>query len=129
MAINYGRCMTGMNRLDLRGRLTRGLESVIQDTYHALITVRGTLPSDPEAGLGLIDRILDAGDIGEQPALGSDIEAELQKDDRIASSEATVTPDPSGLVVIDLVVTTAAGPTFRLVGPIASVRTEILYNG
>lgn len=125
----YGRCMPGMLRLDLSGRLTRGVESVVQDVYHALVTPRGTLPTDPEAGLGLIDLTLLPVSADEIPAIGSDIEGELAKDDRIRSSDAEVTIGEDGRIAINLFVQLEAGPSFRLVGPIADVRVEILNNG
>ncbi len=128
--VDYGRGLPGLGSLRLDGTLTRGLENVARDVYHMLITVRGSLPADPEAGLGLLDMILAPTDQESIPGIADAIESELAKDERIASSEATVTPNPAtGSLDIDIAVTMADGPSFRLVGPIANVRVELIANG
>lgn len=118
--------MTGIFSLDCGGKVTRGLEAVIRDVYHLLITVRGSLPAKADLGLGLADLVLSGTSTETIPAIAADIESELGKDDRVASSEAIVTTDPSGGVIIDLTVTMAAGPSFRLIGPIGSISVEVL---
>lgn len=124
----YGRGMTGIGELRCDGKLTRGLDAIVRDVYHMLVTVRGSLPADPEAGLGLLDRVLGETTSESLPAIGSDIEAELAKDDRIDDSDAQVTV-ANGVLVIDLTVTLKSGTSFKLIGPIGAVRTELLSNG
>lgn len=128
MAVSYGRGLTGLAELRLDGSLTRGLEAVIRDVYHMLVTVRGSLPADPEAGLGLLDLVLGETSTESLPAIAADIESELLKDDRVETVDATVTATPDGGLVIDIQVDLAAGPSFRLVGPISSVRAEMITN-
>lgn len=125
---SYGRGMTGLGQIDCAGKLTRGLEAVIRDCYHALITERRSLPANPERGLGLLSLTFADTDTPNLPAIASDIESEYGHDDRIKSTEALVTLDATGVLVIDVAVYLAAGPSFRLVGPIGSVRAELI-NG
>lgn len=127
--VSYGRGMTGLGQLNCDGTFTRGLESIIRDVYHMLVTVRGSLPVDPEVGLGLIDRVLTGVTADTIPAIATDIEGELAKDERIDSSDANVTIDANGGLVIDVQVVLAKGPSFRLIGPIGAVRAELISNG
>lgn len=121
----YGRSMVGMVHLDLRGKMTRGNGALIQDMYHLLITTRGTLPADPELGLGLLDMILSGIDESAVQGIGVDIESELAKDERVKSVRADVTVRDSDLD-IDVTVEPNVGPAFTLVGPIGAVRVEVL---
>lgn len=126
----YGVGMVCMSSLELQGRLTRGLQSIIQDLYHALMTVPGTMATDPSFGLGLLEYTLAAMDEEDIPAIGSLIETEFAKDDRVKSTDASVTVGVGdGPLQIDIIVALHAGPSFRFIGPIDSVRTEILSNG
>lgn len=125
---NYGRGMAARNgELLCNGKLDRGVAIVARDCIFALITERGSLPADPEKGLGLLSIVFDATDTASLPAIAPDIESEFAKDPRIDSTDATV-EIVNGVLVINAVVTMRSGPTFALIGPISDVRTEILSS-
>lgn len=125
---NYGRGMAAQNgELLCNGKLDRGVAIVARDCIFALLTERGSLPADPEKGLGLLSIVFDATDTASLPAIAPDIENEFSKDPRIESTEATA-EIVSGVLTIRAVVTMRAGPTFALIGPISDVRMEILSS-
>jgi len=123
---NYGRGMAARDGVLLcNGKVDRGVNILARDLIFALLTERGSLPADPEKGLGLSSMLMAATDPAELPAIGPDIEAELLKDPRVSEVDATVGIQGAELS-IQIVVTPNAGPTFSLIGPLSAIRTEII---
>ena len=76
--------------LDLFGRETDDpLEILGQDLYHRLAESYGSNPDDVDRGVGLGGMLSGA---LEDVDLQSAIESDFAKDDRVASSRATITP-------------------------------------
>jgi hypothetical protein len=115
--------------LDASATLATGLVPLIQDVYHLIITERGTLANDPEFGFGLTDIILSQYGPDELPAIADQIETTLSEDDRIktASVSLIVTANEVGLDV-NAVANTTPPSGFRLVGPLANLRAEIIAD-
>lgn len=114
---------------DLTGAMaeTSGLHMLTQALCRRLITPRGTLIDDPNYGFD-VRQFLGA-DLG--PAdiarIQAGIDAELLKDERILSSQSSVTlAAVAGVLTIGTTITPSAGPTFQLVLAVSSVTTTLL---
>jgi hypothetical protein len=111
--------------------MASGLQLVAESVYRRLTTTRGTLfGGDDEAnfGLNLEDVIGQVTTPSAAAALPGQIEAELQKDERIESVTATVVPvisGPSTSWTITIAAQTALGP-FLLVLSVSEVTTQLL---
>lgn len=126
MSDPFGTCLLCMDDIDPGGRLATGLQPLVQDVYHLLITERGTLPTDAEFGFGLSDAILSGYGPEELPALADQIETALSEDDRIASNTVEFTVENEAVSIVISVTAATAPPTgFRLVGPLSAVRVEL----
>lgn len=123
----YGRGMSAPNgELLCNGKVDRGIKIVARDLQFALIVERGTLPADPEKGLGLLSLVFTGTSAEELPAIGPDIEAEWLKDPRVEAADVTVGIVDGILTLDPAIVTLKAGPRFALIGPLSDVRVEIL---
>jgi len=118
--------MAGGAAIACNGKVVRGWRCVADDAIRCLTTVRGTLLTDPEKGLGLTRVVFSPADAATIPAYADDIEAALGDDDRIASVDASVDVDEAGVLVVDVRIDLAAGPSFRLIGPVSDIQAELL---
>lgn len=112
--------------------LTDDREILTQAILLRLQTRRGTYWTDPEYGLALTELLSEHLTASELARLPSRVQAELEKDERIASVAVEV--EPSGplnarRVVLRMTVTPAAGPTFPLVLSVDQVSVEVLTKG
>ena len=128
--VNFGTDTSCLDSLNT-GRMASGLQLVAESVYRRLTTTRGTLfGGDDEAnfGLNLEDVIGQVTTPSAAAALPGQIEAELQKDERIESVTATVVPvisGPSTSWTITIAAQTALGP-FSLVLSVSEVTTQLL---
>jgi len=106
--------------------MTRGWRVVAEDFIREIVTERGTNPIDPERGLGMGRVVFAATEEADLPAYASDIQSALEQDERVSSVDATVTLGPTGKLEVTINVDLAAGPSFRLVGPISVIRAELV---
>lgn len=115
---------------DLEGPATMvsGQGALVQDIYHMLTTEPGTMATNAEFGFGLTNEMLVGRDPLTMPALASSIQAALEDDDRIDSAEVALDFLADGSVNITIEIAPSRGPSFRLVGPLSSLLTE-LTNG
>jgi hypothetical protein len=120
VSINYGLDLSSLDDVDETREVT-GLELVAQDAVWRLKTPRamGILEGDaPDYGLDLLEAIGSAETASDVAALPERIRAELTKDERILTVEASVVATvagPSTSFDIRIRCTTADGP-FELVG-------------
>jgi hypothetical protein len=85
--------------LDLQGaEMDDPVAELEQDCYHRLIEMPGSNPDDVTRGLGLISLL--SGPIDN--SLGSKIDAELRKDDRVESTAVTITETGTGEYKIEI---------------------------
>jgi hypothetical protein len=117
----YGRDLVCVDDIDPQLAETDpdGLESFAQDLYHRLTTARGSLPDDPNFGFdvrALLSKGLTQADIR---SAVTQIEGELQKDDRGVAYEVELTQTGSLAIpswLLRITVTPADGSsTFDLV--------------
>jgi len=130
MATDFGRdisCTTSLRT----GRFATGARHVGEAAYRRLTTPRGMLRGGEEEqsyGLDLTELIGSTSTKSDAAALPGRIKTELEKDERIASVEATVTTvkeGPSTSFEIVIVATTDAGP-FTLKLAVDAVSVELL---
>jgi hypothetical protein len=112
-------------------RYVSGARLVAEAAYRRLITPRGALRGGEEEatyGLDLVELVGSVASPAEAASLAGRIEAELLKDDRIASVEVTVTPTTTGpatAYAVAIRATTDAGP-FDLTLSVDDVTVESL---
>jgi hypothetical protein len=121
--------MLVLDDLNSSAVMATGLEPLIQDVYHLIITERGTMPTDPEFGFGLADIILNSYGPDELPAIADQIETSLSEDDRIASATVSIEiVDNVVTMVVDVAANTEPPTGFRLVGPLSELRAEVVSD-
>jgi hypothetical protein len=113
--------------LDPTGKLAKGITVLVNDLYHLLTTKRGTMATNAEFGLGIGEDLLSGLDESELPALAGDIEGAFLEDDRVAEVTAELeTIDNVVNISIRVVAATEPPTGFSFVGPLATLRAEIL---
>ncbi len=126
MAINYGRDLSCLNRLET-GRTVTGTELVLQAIYRRLITPRGSVIDAPNYGTNieeLLSRAYTKEGLASIPGI---IRAEVLKDERVltATVKARFETFPNVRLVVEIDCTSAAGP-FDLTLGVSEVSTELL---
>ena len=122
----YGHDLSCVTDLDPAMAETDGVHCLTQAITRRLITPRGGLIDDPNYGTDLtaeMNNDLLPSDIGR---LQSAINAECRKAERVFSAACTVVLAAQGVLTVSLVITGAAGPTFRMVLAITSVTVTVL---
>ena len=120
-------CLTALRT----GRFSQGVRLVAEACYRRLTTPRGTLQGgedESDYGLDLADMIGQASNPSTVAAMPGQIQAELQKDQRIQSCAATVTSSTVGAStswVVTISAQTALGP-FSLVLGVSGVTVSLL---
>lgn len=120
----FGHDLSCAYDLDPNGLEVDGITTLAQALVRRLITVRGDLVGTPDYGLGassFIDQEMTARQIA---ILGSSIDQELTKDERVLSSTTTGT-FANQVFTASTVVLTAIGP-FRLTLAVSDVTVELL---
>lgn len=104
-----------------------GSRVVLEAVARRLVTQRGALSYDPNFGLDLRSWINSAHTESEIFAIGTAIESEAEKDERVSSAVADVQHDrTTSTLTVRLFVDLLTGERFRLVLAIDSVTAEIL---
>lgn len=125
----YGRCMLALDDLSPTGAMAEGVSVFVQRIYHALTTERGTMWTDPEFGFGLSDLTLSAMPTNGLPALGDEIAAFIEDDERCASATVTIS-GTSGQVEMSIsVIGKRQDMSFSFVGTLAELRSAIIARG
>lgn len=129
MSNPFGICMWAMDDVRLDSTLAKGLQPLIQDVYHLLITERGTMWTDPEFGFGLSDAVLSAFGPDELPSVADEIESSLAEDDRIASATILFSQIDDEVAINGTIIANTTPPTgFTLVGPLSSLKAQVLVD-
>lgn len=89
------------------------IETLAQDTYHRLTTRRETLPDDKDYGIDLIAMLHTGMTPAQLRSYEGQIVTELEKDDRIRTSTATVTPSADKKRLTVKVAVTPENPRLR----------------
>ena len=101
-----------------------GWTTLAQALYRRLTTPRGRLLDDPSYGMDLTALVDDGLTSGDLRRIGSQIDGELLKDERVLASSSVCT-FLSGVLTVTATVSTALGP-FRLVLAATSVSVPLL---
>jgi len=127
--MSLGSDFSGVNDLDFALTFLEGEEqerlAFIQAIQRRLSTPRGALFYDESYGLDLRTFLSD----NISPAVMQGIiAAEIRKDERVANSEVTVTPDPviHGKYTVDMSVTAIEGQEFSLTFTLTSDKFELI---
>lgn len=128
----YGHDLSCTTDLDPAMVEVDGLVGLSQSLFRRIITPRGTLIDDPNYGFDLTQFLND--DLGPQDVsrIGTQVDAEYLKDERVYQSSTTITIVPlsnataSGTLVVASLVTPSTGPTFRLVISVSAVTQALL---
>jgi len=140
---DYGRDMWCLSDIDPGAVEVTGAQALAQACYRRLITTRGTLLGDPDYGYDLQGTLDDDLSTSDLARIASEIDSELVKDERVASSSTTVlfggvspnqTTQQTGAVVgpqtgvlnVYITITPAAGPTFSLTLAVSDLTTTLL---
>lgn len=115
MAVDYGSDLLCFDDLDLMAREISGPDVVAQDAYHELISPRGSIIGDPDAGADVRNLLQQKVSPGFLASIPGTLGNAIQRDPRVNDVQGTATtPDGGQSVVCSLLATTGAGP-FRLV--------------
>ena len=132
MATDYGSDLSCTQDLVLTMPEVSGVLGVEQAMIRRLITPRGGLLDDPAYGTDISALIDDSPTTRQSAIIAQQIDVELQKDERILSSQTTgeFRRDSSGAYkyIASTVATSADGP-FRLVLQISNVSVDVLQIG
>ena len=96
----------------LASETTSDLQNLAQDCYHWLLCRPGSNPDDPTRGIGV--ELYLSGTANDLMGLQTAIEADFDKDVRIAATLATVILNPDGSYTIAVKVRGATGLVFSL---------------
>jgi hypothetical protein len=102
-----------------------GRTCLVQALARRLITARGTLIDDPNYGFDLNQFLNDDLDAADVARIGSGIDAEFLKDERVLSSTTTAVLNVGGALVVTAQIQDQQGP-FKLVLSVGSVSATIL---
>jgi phage baseplate assembly protein W len=123
----YGHDLSCTNDLDPNMIEVDGLTTLTQAIFRRLITPRGTLLDDPNYGYDVTQFVNDDLSPADISRIGTQIDQELLKDQRVYASSTTVTYVASAsMLTIATVVTPSTGPTFTLVLAASQVTVQLL---
>lgn len=120
----YGIDLSCISDLDPAMVEVSGRIALAQACVRRLQTPRGGLLEDPNYGydiIGEIDGDMTSGDLAR---VGAQVDAELQKDERVLTSTTAATLIAPGLLVLNITLQDQAGP-FRLVLSASAVAANI----
>ena len=124
----YGTDLSGISDLDASMSETTGLTGLGQALARRISTPRGTLVDDPNYGYDVTAELNDDLAPSDLPRIGSSVDAEFKKDERVFSSFTVVTlePLPDGTLTVASTVVPAGGPSFRLTLSVSAVTVTLL---
>jgi len=114
------------NIFDLIGGMSSGRLNLAEALSRRLVTKRGTLIGAPNYGYDVTDLLNDDLGTAELNELGSNVEAEMKKDDRVRKAAATVTV-VGNLLMISVSITDAVGP-FTLTLMVSAVGVSVILG-
>lgn len=123
--VNYGLDLSCVTDLDPGMVEVTGRTCLVQALARRLITARGTLIDDPNYGFDLNQFLNDDLDAADVARIGSGIDAEFLKDERVLSSTTTAVLNVGGALVVTAQIQDQQGP-FKLVLSVGSVSATIL---
>ena len=127
MALDYGKdtwCADSRKP----GRYASGPMNVALSQYRRLITPPGALRDDPLFGLDLAAEVGKVVSVGDELALASKVSAQLELDERVATTEVRITPSRVGALVtyeLEISVYLQTGGSFVLVVAVSGVTVEL----
>ena len=113
-------------------KLTNDQKILEQAILMRLSTRRGLLWMDPEYGLPLADYVNEGLTQDTLAQIPSEVQAELEKDERISTVEANAkisTTSQGSKLGLDLKVTPNEGPEFQLTIGVSELTVELLTQG
>jgi hypothetical protein len=124
----YGSDLWGISDLDASMSEISGLPMLGQALCRRISTPRGTLVDDPNYGYDVTAELNDDLAPSDLPRIGSNVDAQFKKDERVFSSSTTVTlePLPDGTLSIVSSVVPAGGPSFTLTLSASAVTVTLL---
>ena len=122
----YGHDLSCTTDIDPGAAEVDGITSLAQSLLRRLITPRGTLIDDQNYGFDLSGYLNDDLSASDLARVGSGVDAEMIKDERVLRSASTVTVLSQGVLSVATLVTPSLGPTFRLVLAVSQVTASVL---
>jgi hypothetical protein len=111
--------------LDPNLTLITGPRVLLEATYRRLTTARGTYDWDPEYGFDVQALLNEDFDATTLPLWQREIQAEVEKDERVLVADVTISPTQGDGYQIAVALTTADG-VFALVLGVSQVTVQIL---
>lgn len=122
---DFGTTLSCVFDLDPMGATVSGLRTLSEAIVRRLTTPRGRLLTDPNYGYDLQGELNDDVTPQQAAAIGANVDHEVQKDQRVATSSTTATLNPDGSLNVSISVQSAAGP-FTLVLSVSQVTVAII---
>lgn len=122
---DYGTTLSCVTDLDAMGRTVSGLTALAEALVRRITTPRGRLLTDPNYGYDIQGELNDDVTPAQAAQIGSNIDQEFLKDQRVFSSVTTTTLQEDGTLDTSTVVQTGSGP-FTLVLSVSQVTVSIL---
>jgi len=111
MAVDYGRDLRCWDDLDDNAAEAEGVDVVAQDAYHELISPRGSILEDPDAGAGVLSFLQQKVSPGFLSSIPGRLANALQRDPRIDDANGTATSTDGGQTIrCSLRASTGQGP-------------------
>ncbi len=104
--------------------MVSGRQCLAEALARRLVTTRGTLIDDPEYGFDLRDFVNDDVDARGMALIGSGVDAEMLKDERVIHS-ATAVSFLAGILIVAITITDGRGP-FKLVLSVSQLTVSVL---
>lgn len=127
MATDHGLDLGGVEDCDENMTEVNGRLCLAEALARRVTTRRGSLIDDPDYGTDVTAYLNDDLDIADIARIGSEVDAEFRKDERVIDSKTTVSL-LAGVLTISSTVTDGAGP-FALALAVTDVSTTILKVG
>lgn len=129
MATDFGSDLSCKDDLDPTMTEVTGLNLVREAAYRRLVTRRGRLIDDLDYGLDVRDFLSSEVTPTALGQIPGQVDAELTKDERVASSTTAAAWDPvRRALTLTITAQTAAGP-FSLVLPVSQATSVLLGGG
>jgi phage baseplate assembly protein W len=125
-APSYGTDLSCVSDMDPGAVEVSGLTLLGQACARRLMTPRGRLLDDPNYGTDITRYVNDDLSPADLAKIGSGVDAELVKDERVSASSTTVTFPSTGILTLAIQVTPSTGPTFKLVIAVSQVTATLL---
>jgi hypothetical protein len=122
---DFGTTLSCIFDLDSMGATVSGLTALSQALVRRITTPRGRLLTDPNYGYDVTGELNDDVTTAQAGSIGSNMDQEFMKDQRVLSSSTIATLNPDGTLDTTTSIATALGP-FSLVLSISQVTVSII---